>query len=56
MKIRFRLLAFLVSVAMALPACSEPTEEEKFKSNFDEAVKAAEHGKESVKSPTGKRR
>jgi hypothetical protein len=48
-------LLLLIGLALLIPACGEPSREAQFKSNFEEAIQAAEKGKEAVK-PSGKRR
>lgn len=51
-------VALLVGFGMllTLAGCGGQSEEEEFKSNFEGAIKAAEQGKELVKSPGKKRR
>lgn len=47
----------LACLILAVSGCgTQQTQEAQFQSNLDEAIKAAEKGKEIVKAPTTKRR
>lgn len=50
------LLLAAAGLLLAIPACGGQSEEAKFQSNFEEAVKAADKGKELVKSPVKRKR
>lgn len=52
MRVRWTMVLCLLALVFSLPACdSGPSESERFESGLQEAIKAADRGKELVKSP-----